>query len=304
MAPGQRARRLLENRAREWQDGKTGHALDSIDLATVMVGAPGMRAWDAVEKANEKDDAERRLIAASRREHARRRLIRRVSMGVLAAVLAAFCVTGAIAWIEWGIAEKETIEANKQTGIAAEKTAIAQEKTRIAEENLRIATSRQLAALSMVERSGHIDRSLLLAVEALDRADLPEARGSLYTALQERPGLESILHCDEGSVHGMAISPDGQTIAGAYIGPRNRSGVVLWKRARRRAKWRSISHLFTEGASLLRRVQSRRQDPRRRVSWWRGYSCRVLGRCIKETYHGGPIASRLQHARHSVQSRR
>jgi len=49
VAPGQRARRVLENRAPEWQEGKTGPILDQVDLATVQKGAAGMRAWTADE---------------------------------------------------------------------------------------------------------------------------------------------------------------------------------------------------------------------------------------------------------------
>ena len=62
-APGQRARRLLENRAREWKDGKTGHPLDAADLATVEAGAEGMRAWT---------EDEGRLVDASRQAESRR----------------------------------------------------------------------------------------------------------------------------------------------------------------------------------------------------------------------------------------
>jgi len=64
IAPGQRARRLLENRATEWQDGKTGSVLDATDLASVEVGVAGMRAWTA-------DEA--RLVEASRSEEEQRR---------------------------------------------------------------------------------------------------------------------------------------------------------------------------------------------------------------------------------------
>src|SRR5271166_1909826 len=64
IAPGQRARRLLENRAPEWQGGKTGSVLDATDLASVEVGAAGMRAWTA-------DEA--RLAVASQREEEQRR---------------------------------------------------------------------------------------------------------------------------------------------------------------------------------------------------------------------------------------
>ena len=58
IAPGQRARRLLENRAPEWQEGRTGAVLDDTDLAAVEAGAPGMRLWTADET---------RLVEASRR---------------------------------------------------------------------------------------------------------------------------------------------------------------------------------------------------------------------------------------------
>jgi WD40 repeat protein len=62
-APGQRARRLLESRAREWNDGECSHPLDAADLATVESGASGMRAWS---------DDETRLVEASRKAEERR----------------------------------------------------------------------------------------------------------------------------------------------------------------------------------------------------------------------------------------
>jgi len=61
LAPGQRARRLLENRAPEWidADGKPrdGAPLEAFDLQAVESGLPGMRAIEP---------AEERLLAASR----------------------------------------------------------------------------------------------------------------------------------------------------------------------------------------------------------------------------------------------
>ncbi len=62
VAPGQRARRLLENRVPDWVDGKTGPCLDRADLATVLEGASGMRGWTGVEE---------RLVMASRDEDER-----------------------------------------------------------------------------------------------------------------------------------------------------------------------------------------------------------------------------------------
>ena len=65
IAPGQCARRLLENTAPEWQnDSKTGSVLDATDLASVEAGAAGMRAWTADET---------RLVEASRRVEEQRK---------------------------------------------------------------------------------------------------------------------------------------------------------------------------------------------------------------------------------------
>jgi formylglycine-generating enzyme required for sulfatase activity len=80
VAPGQRARRLLENRATDWADGRTGPVLDSADLATVEQGASGMRA---------RTPDEARLVEAS--HEAERRLRRqrlRFGVSVLAGALA------------------------------------------------------------------------------------------------------------------------------------------------------------------------------------------------------------------------
>ena len=74
----------------------------------------------------------------------------------------------------------------------------------------KIATSRQLAALSVAERDKRFDRSLLLAVEALQAENTFEARDSLYNALQERPGLTSFLHIDEGNVQERGLQPRRQ----------------------------------------------------------------------------------------------
>jgi len=62
--PGQRARRILENRVMEWRDGKAGELLYDADLKIVEEGANGMRGWDPDEK---------RLVDASREEAGRRK---------------------------------------------------------------------------------------------------------------------------------------------------------------------------------------------------------------------------------------
>lgn len=76
-APGQRALRILESRADEWQGERTGAPLDEADLRTVEAGQVGMRAWTADEQ---------RLVAASRRARRARRWVRRglATVGVAA----------------------------------------------------------------------------------------------------------------------------------------------------------------------------------------------------------------------------
>jgi WD40 repeat protein len=62
--PGQRARRILESRARDWANGRTESILSEADLQTVETGKIGMRAWTHSEK---------QLVEASRTEVDRQR---------------------------------------------------------------------------------------------------------------------------------------------------------------------------------------------------------------------------------------
>jgi WD40 repeat protein len=105
---------------------------------------------------------------------------------------------------------------------------LAAQQTGIAKARLRTARSRQLAALSVSERSQRLDRSLLFAMMALQTDNTLEARNSLFDALQDRPGLTSFLRFNEGTVSSVAFSPDGRTIAAGYRVGTGGSGVVLW----------------------------------------------------------------------------
>ena len=93
----------------------------------------------------------------------------------------------------------------------------------LAEKAIRIATDLALlAAHSETERSKHFARSLLLAVEllrqteAIENTYCSEALDILRKGLQARPGLQSILHTHEGSVWGVAFSPNGKILATGY----------------------------------------------------------------------------------------
>jgi len=65
--PGQRARRILDNRSVDWAGDKVGIALDEADLAVVEQGALGTRVLSATEQ---------RLVDASRASYAKARRIR------------------------------------------------------------------------------------------------------------------------------------------------------------------------------------------------------------------------------------
>ena len=156
---------MLENRAPEWHDGKTGSVLDATDLASVEVGAAGMRAWTADEtrlveasrRAEERRKVEeqeraRRLHEAEEgkrqaeiekqketeqrlkeQEESNRRLRKRAYALAGAFVLAV--ATSIVAWVERGTAQEKAREARSQTAkvlTAAGVTALEQGQSSLA----------------------------------------------------------------------------------------------------------------------------------------------------------------------------
>ena len=154
---------------------------------------------------------------------------KRLLVGTVSAVSVAFVVLSVltlIAYYEQGRAVKGEAAALKSEGKAKEQTLIAQKKERVA-------NSRRLASLSESQSNVRLDRSLLLAVEALNLENTFEARDSLYRALQGRPGLESFFHVTEGETTSVALSPDGKTLATGYKVFTGDGGLVLWDLATR-----------------------------------------------------------------------
>ncbi|HMN28030.1 MAG TPA: AAA family ATPase, partial [Caldilineaceae bacterium] len=206
--PGQRARRILESRAGEWDgvdDPSSPTPLDRQDLSVVEAGATGMRAWR---------EAEERLVAASRlarqQLEQRERLIRRLFWGAAMAILLA---AGAAGW-QWQVAshnaatanaestradqnaqdasrQKETAQAEATRALNAETTAEAEairarQAQADAEHEAALARSRQLAAQSASELANHqYEPALLLAIEAGSAADTVEAFAAIRTALEQ-----------------------------------------------------------------------------------------------------------------------
>ncbi len=159
VAPGERARRVLENRAPEWRDGKTGPVLDGTDLATVEEGAKGMRVWTADEtrlvetsrraeeqrtveelrrtrQLNEAEERQRQAEADKQRETEQRlkeqeesnKRLRKRAVALLASLAVTVGVAG-LATQQWREAGKERDEASKQRDEASKETKIAKEET-------------------------------------------------------------------------------------------------------------------------------------------------------------------------------
>jgi WD40 repeat protein len=110
--PGQRARRILDNRSVDWEEGRAGTPLDEADLKIVEQGAAGTRVLSTTEQ---------RLLEASR--NLRSRLQRnRKRLKIAAAVAAAVIVLAAgLAIWKWrdAVTEKQRADVAKD---GAEKT--------------------------------------------------------------------------------------------------------------------------------------------------------------------------------------
>jgi WD40 repeat protein len=87
----------------------------------------------------------------------------------------------------------------------------------------RLATSRELAAAAVNNLQVDPERSALLALQALETADILEARNALRQSVPEMHLLKNIF-VSSGGVPGVAYSPDGELIATMSL----RQEVKLW----------------------------------------------------------------------------
>ena len=81
--------------------------------------------------------------------------------------------------------------------------------------------AQRLGAQALVEED--LDLSLLLARQAIAIDDTPQTRGYLLATLRRRPAAVGIMHGDGDELRGIAVSPDGKTLA-----VRTASGEVLF----------------------------------------------------------------------------
>lgn len=183
--PGQRARRILDNRAPDWEDERQGTPLDEPDLALVEAGAPGMQAWTPTEE---------RLVEASRDHKARRSRMRRVWQGIGAAAMVVIVFMAAIALLQWQSAAREA----------------------------RLNKARELAALAINRLEEDPEESILLAIRAVTTTletngeVIPEAEQALHQAVQASR-VRQTLRGHEEAVYDIALSPDGRWLATASL---------------------------------------------------------------------------------------
>jgi WD40 repeat protein len=136
--------------------------------------------------------AEREMADARRRAEREARTSRRLRglLAGLAAVLALALVAGGFAVALRGRAERQTLVAQRQT---------------------QVAESRRLGAQVLLQSD--LDRSLLLAAEAVRLDDSVDTRSALLTTLLRSPQALRVFRGDGNQLHNLRLSPDGRTLA-------------------------------------------------------------------------------------------
>jgi WD40 repeat protein/DNA-binding SARP family transcriptional activator len=150
--------------------------------------------------------AEQEVADARRRAEREARTSRRLRglLAGLAVVLVLALVAGGFALTLRGRAERQTLVAQHQTVVAE---------------------SRRLGAQALLQSD--LDRSLLLAVEAMRLDDSVDTRSGLLTTLLRSPQALRVLRGDGNQLYRLTASPDGRTLAAVDIGGMG-GGTYLW----------------------------------------------------------------------------
>jgi WD40 repeat protein/DNA-binding SARP family transcriptional activator len=149
---------------------------------------------DASRVAAEREvaDARRRAEEEARRARREAGISRRLraALAGLAGVLVLALVAGGFALALRGRAERQALVAHRQTVVAE---------------------SRRLGAQALLQPD--LDRSLLLAVEAVHLDDSVDSRSALLTTLLRSPQALRVLRGDGLRLQNVTLSPDGRTLA-------------------------------------------------------------------------------------------
>jgi len=203
--------RLLQ-RAREWEENDRHHSYllsgKEIHIAETWLAQSTTKQPTASQLHHE--------FIQSSQQHENQIIRRNLMIAVFVTVFS--LVLAGIAFVQWQ-------EAVEQRGIAEEQRAIAVVERDRAEEQQRLSDSRRLAVQSLVAlNSGEVDLSLLLGLEALRSADTVEAVGSLVSAFEDTPYIETYLYDHATPLTTVAYHPtDPIAVTGAEDG-----SFVMW----------------------------------------------------------------------------
>lgn len=182
-------------RARDWQNH---HMKNEYLLAGDEIIAAERMLAQSAKKQPPASHLHHEFIHASRHyetQKTRRNLLLAIGVMIVSVVLAVF------AFIQWQ-------EASRQQKIAEEQRAIAIQQRNRAETQQKLSDSRRLAVQSLVSLgNGYVDLALLLGLESNKSADTPEAIGSLVSAFEESPYLETYLYDHPARLTAVAYHP-------------------------------------------------------------------------------------------------
>lgn len=151
----------------------------------------------------EKQRAEEQARSASR-------LRQRAVYLTIAMFLAVLLAGAAIVLARVAGNNSQIAQANARSAQTAEANAIQQRQ--VAEEQANLASSRELAAAAINNLQADPQLSILLALEAIKKAETPEALACLRQALIANP-LSASIQAHTGEALGVAINPDGNHFA-------------------------------------------------------------------------------------------
>ena len=168
-------------------------------------------------------------VTASRQEEARRqqerlgleRKARRRQRYVLVAVVVGLVVSSALGVVAWGQRNQYLDEANARATAQAQteqQRQVAVTQRQVAVDQRNIAVSRELASQAVDQIANRdVSLGLLLATEAYHQSPTMDAQSSLLRLLLTEPRLRYDIISHTDVINGVAISPDGKTVASASV---------------------------------------------------------------------------------------
>jgi len=219
--PGQRARRILDNRSVDWSGEAQGAPLDEADLTIVEEGVKATRVLNPTEQ---------RLLDSSRQLRAklrRARTLLKVGGVIVAVIIVALGVWG---WGKAVLAEKKTKEAEQHAHSAMESERLAVASKILAEQHAKEA----IASKRLAER--HAKAAIESERLALESKELAEQK----TEEAEKNRLEAIKHEND------AVKLKNDAIVSAY---RSQLLIAEAEREKHENSHKAIHHL-SEAAYL------------------------------------------------------